>query len=65
VRVGDTVLTSGLGGRFPPDLLLGRVSQVSGSAQDLYRDIEIEPEVRLSTVETVLVLTSYVPAGGP
>lgn len=61
VRVGETVVTSGLGGGFPPDLVVGRVAGVSGTDQDLYRQIEVDPAVRLSTVRTVLVLTSFEP----
>jgi len=61
IKAGDTIVTSGLGGNYPPDLPIGRVSEVSGSAQDLYRRVKIEPFVRLSTATTVLVLTSFIP----
>lgn len=61
VKVGDQVVTSGLGNNYPKDIPIGTVSAVSGTPQDLFRDVEIEPRVRLSTVETVLVITSFVP----
>ena len=61
IKVGDTVVTSGLGGNYPKDLPIGRVSQVSGTAQDLFRKVTVEPLVRLSTTSTVLILTSFTP----
>lgn len=61
VKIGDTIITSGLGGNYPPELPIGKVSAVSGNAQDLYLKVDVEPFVRLSTATTVIVLTSFVP----
>ncbi len=61
IAVGDTIVTSGLGGNYPPGILIGRVSAVSGTAQDLFRNVEIEPTVRVSTAQTVLVNITFVP----
>lgn len=61
INVGDTVITSGLGGNYPQGLPIGRVSEVSGSSQELYKKVTVEPLVRLSTARTVLVLTSFSP----
>lgn len=61
VKIGDTIITSGLGGNYPPGLPIGKVSAVSGGPQDLYLKIDVEPFVRLSTATTVVVLTSFVP----
>ncbi len=61
IKAGDTIVTSGLGGNYPPGLPIGKVNVVSGSAQDLFRNVTVEPFVRLSTATTVLVLTSFTP----
>lgn len=61
IKVGDTVVTSALTGRYPAGIPIGRVTEVGGSPQDLYRKVKLEPLVRLSTATTVLVLTSFVP----
>jgi rod shape-determining protein MreC len=61
IKVGDRVVTSGLGGNYPPGLPIGTVKDVSGTPQDLFRTVKVEPMVRLSTAQTVLVLTSFLP----
>ena len=63
INVGDTVVTSGLGGGFPADIPIGEVSSVSGTDQDLFKEVSVQPRVRLSTtsLRAVLVITSFVP----
>lgn len=61
IKPGDVIVTSGLGGNYPANIPIGKVTEVSGSAQDLYRKVVIESQVRLSTVRTVLILTSFTP----
>jgi rod shape-determining protein MreC len=61
VNEGDTVLTSGLGGTYPPDLVIGKVTGVSANRQELFRSVTVEPLASLSRLETVLVMTSFVP----
>jgi rod shape-determining protein MreC len=58
VRVGDTVVTSGLGCRFPAGLLLGRVSAVTRREFGLYQEVEVTPAVDFSRLHEVLVLTT-------
>jgi rod shape-determining protein MreC len=61
VKEGDTVLTSGLGGSYPKDLVIGKVTGVSANRQELFRSVTVEPLASLSRLETVLVMTSFVP----
>lgn len=58
VRVGDAVVTSGLGCRFPPGLLLGRVSAVTRREFGLYQEVELTPAVDFSRLQDVLVLAT-------
>ena len=58
VEVGDTVVTSGLGGVFPKGLPLGTVTSVERTAGALYYDIEVEPLSSTESFEEVLVITS-------
>lgn len=59
INIDDTIVTSGIGGNYPAGLPIGRVAEVSGTAQDISRRVVVEPNVRMSTLETVLVLTSF------
>jgi len=61
VKQGDTVITSGLGGTYPKDLVIGKVTGVSANRQELFRSVTVEPLASLSRLETVLVMTSFVP----
>ena len=61
VHEGDVVLTSGIGGGFPPGLVIGRVTAVESSPQEVFKDVTVEPLASLSRLETVLILTSFTP----
>jgi rod shape-determining protein MreC len=61
VKEGDTVVTSGLGGTYPPGLVIGRVTGVAGSRQEIFRKVTVEPLASLARLENVLVITSFVP----
>jgi rod shape-determining protein MreC len=61
VKQGDTVVTSGLGGAYPAGLVIGKVTGVSGNRQEIFQSVTVEPLASLSRLETVLVMTSFVP----
>lgn len=58
VNVGDTVVTSGLGGVFPKGLPVGEVTSVSKAAGALYYTIEVKLFASPENLEEVLVVTS-------
>ena len=59
IEVGDLVLTSGLGGSYPPNLLVGQVSSVRSQAQDLFQRASVQTAVDFSQLEIVLVITNF------
>jgi rod shape-determining protein MreC len=61
VKVGDTIVTSSLTGRFPAGIPIARVSEVSGAPTDIQRKVKLDPLVRVSGARTVLVITSFLP----
>jgi rod shape-determining protein MreC len=63
VKEGDLVLTSGVGGRYPAGELIGQVANVERSAQDLFQSVHVRSLADLSQLESVLVLSSFVPQG--
>ena len=58
---GDTVVSSGLGGTYPAGLVIGQISSISGSPQEIFRRVAVEPFASLSRLETVLVMISFTP----
>ena len=58
VKVGDLVVTSGLGQRFPASILVGRISEVQKQDFGLYQEASVTPAVSFSRLEEVLVMTS-------
>jgi rod shape-determining protein MreC len=65
VSEGDTVVTSGLGGTYPAGLIIGQVTGVSGSPQEVFRRVTVAPLATLSRLETVLVINTFEPASVP
>ena len=61
VKEGDFVLTSGVGGGYPPGIVIGRVSTVQTANQDLFQNVRVEHLASLSNLDHVLVLTSFQP----
>ncbi|MGB8212679.1 MAG: rod shape-determining protein MreC [Anaerolineales bacterium] len=61
VQVGDVVLTSGLGGDYPPNLLVGQVVSVRKLQSDLFQQAAIQPNVDFSQLQFVLVITNFNP----
>ena len=58
----DLVTTSGLGANYPRALLLGRVKSVEDRPQALFKTATVEPAADLSALDTVMVITSFLPA---
>ena len=61
VQTGDLVLTSGLGGGYPPDLIIGQVGSVSSRDFDLFQQATVQPVVDFSRLEIVLVIVNFKP----
>lgn len=61
VSVGDTVFTSGLGGNFPRQILIGQIIQVERKDYELYQTAVVQPTVDFDHLEVVLVITGFEP----
>ena len=58
---GDLVITSGLGGNFPPDVVVGQVTSVRQFEFELFQEAEVRSLIDLGLLEFVLVITSFQP----
>ena len=61
VKPGDLVLTSGLGGNYPPNVLIGQLTSVRSQDYDLFQSGSVQPVVDFSQLEIVLVITNFKP----
>jgi rod shape-determining protein MreC len=61
VQPGELVLTSGLGGNYPPNILIGQVTSVRSQDYDLFQSGTVQPVVDFSQLEIVLVITNFQP----
>jgi rod shape-determining protein MreC len=61
VSVGDTVFTSGLGGNFPRQILIGQVIDVERKDYELYQAATVQPTVDFDHLEAVMIITGFKP----
>ncbi len=56
ITEGDTVETSGMGGIFPPGIIIGKVVSVDNDKPQLMRSAVVQPGVDFKRLEQVIVL---------
>ncbi|MBM2809396.1 MAG: rod shape-determining protein MreC [Chloroflexi bacterium] len=56
LRAGDTAITSGIGGVFPPGLVIGRVLQVRQRDVEVFQEALVEPSVDMRNAERLYVV---------
>jgi len=61
IEQGDVVLTSGLGGNYPPDLIVGQVLNIRKRDYELFQQADLQPVVDFSRLELVLIITNFKP----
>lgn len=61
VQVGDVVLTSGLGGGYPANLLVGQVVSVRKLPTELFQQASLQANVDFNRLQYVLVITNFNP----
>lgn len=59
VSVGDTVFTSGLGGNFPSQILIGQITEVTRKDYEVYQEAAVQPTVDFQHLEAVLIITDF------
>ena len=62
IKVGDLILTSGLGGSFPKRIVIGEVTEVQKNDIDLFQEATIRPTVDFTRLEFVLILKKFTPS---
>jgi rod shape-determining protein MreC len=61
IQPGDLVFTSGLGGNYPSDILVGQVVNVRQQATALFQEASVQSVVDFTRLEIVLVIVNFKP----
>ncbi|MEE4193987.1 MAG: rod shape-determining protein MreC [Anaerolineae bacterium] len=61
LQQGDLVLTSGLGGNFPGDVLIGEVGTVTRQENALFQSCIVQSLVDFRSLEVVLIIRNFEP----
>jgi rod shape-determining protein MreC len=61
VELDDLVMTSGLGGGYPPNLIVGQVTGVTKRDFDLFQQASVQPVVDFDRLQLVLVIVNFRP----
>jgi rod shape-determining protein MreC len=59
VETGELVMSSGLDGKFPQDLVIGRVIEVDRNEAELFQQAVVQPAEDVNTLEVVFVITDF------
>ncbi len=62
IKIGDLILTSGLGGTYPKRLVIGQVTAVNKHDNELFQEATIQPTVDFTRLEFVLILKKFTPS---
>ena len=57
IRLGDQIITAGLGGVFPKGLVIGEVTRIANGNDGFFKFIEVRPTIDIQTLEEVMVVT--------
>jgi rod shape-determining protein MreC len=61
LSVGDLVLTSGLGGDFPSNIVIGKVTSIRKRETELFQTASVQSVVDLANISAVLVIMNFNP----
>jgi len=59
IEPGEVVLTSGLGGKFPQDMVIGRIIEQERQEAELFQRAIVQPAVDFDSLEMIFVITDF------
>lgn len=59
IKEGDIIVTSGTGGVYPKNLIIGRVKKLEFNSYDTTRNAVVEPYEDIRTVTSVAIITDF------
>lgn len=64
IRVGDSLVTSGLGQNFPPGFRIGTIVEIRENPNEVLEEADVSPAADFDAVEEVFILKSFSPKKG-
>lgn len=61
LQPGHRVITSGLGGQFPANIVIGTVASVRKRTFEVFQEADVKSAVDFTRLETVLIITNFEP----
>jgi rod shape-determining protein MreC len=61
LQQGDLILTSGLGGAYPADIIIGQVVSAETKENALFQTASVQPVVDFTNLRAVLIITNFKP----
>ena len=62
LEFGQTIQTSGLGGKFPSEIMIGEILNVNRLENELFQSASIQPAEDFSSLQAVLVVANFRPS---
>ena len=57
IKIGDAVISSGLGGVFPKGFFIGTITKIKRKKNSLFQEAEVVPNIDLYKIEEVFIIT--------
>jgi rod shape-determining protein MreC len=64
INIGDMVVSSGLGGVYPPGINIGRINRINYQENELSMEVELESSIDFSRLEYIFVIKQTGEANG-
>lgn len=61
INPGNLILTSGLGGNYPANIIVGQVTSVRSEENALFQSASVQPVTNFADLDIVLVITNFNP----
>ncbi len=61
LEAGELVFTSGIGGLYPSNILIGQVNSIRKEATALFQTASVQPAVDFTRLQIVLIITNFQP----
>lgn len=59
IKIGDQIITTALGGNFPPGLLVGEIKEIKKSDVTPFQEAKIKPAFEIEDLDFLFIITNF------